>query len=304
MRIVGIDENGLGPQLGPLIVTAVGLDIEGDYDAQACAQLGQSLALGDSKAFSAVGHMQQAEGFTLALCQKLWDTSPSTMDALCDQLIAEGSRSLKRSCPDALNQRQCWQAPMPLPAWGGTIQNGQTSLERLAAQGIHLRWAQSRVVCVKRLNDARSQGRTRLRVNLDQFEHLIEAAWQSLGNDSKIICGMVGGMRHYEKHLQRIPIAQGLEQKRQQCAYRSTQGGELSFEVDADAQHLPVGLASMVGKYLRELFMERQNRFYQHHDKELSKVSGYHDPKTQKFIEQSRVLRQQLQIDDHCFRRA
>jgi ribonuclease HII len=50
------------------------------------------------------------------------------------------------------------------------------------------------------------------------------------------------------------------------------------FEVDADGLHTPVAVASMVGKYVRELAMERQNRFYAKHDAALPSPSGYHDP--------------------------
>ena len=73
--------------------------------------------------------------------------------------------------------------------------------------------------------------------------------------------------------------------------------------MDADANHLPVAMASMIGKYVREVSMERLNRYYVGHDPSLPRVSGYHDPKTRDMVERTQALRYKLQIADACFER-
>jgi hypothetical protein len=59
----------------------------------------------------------------------------------------------------------------------------------------------------------------------------------------------------------------------------------------------------MIGKYLRELIMERQNRYYLERDPLLRRVSGYHDPNTKDFVERSLPLRERLGITKECFER-
>jgi len=119
------------------------------------------------------------------------------------------------------------------------------------------------------------------------------------------VCGMVGGIRSYPDKLRHLP-------REQTSAVRATKGtlaydvvgiGQVRFEIDADARHLPVAFASMIGKYVRELWMERQNRFYRGHDASLESVSGYHDPTTQRFVAGSLALRDRLGIDLACFER-
>ena len=116
---------------------------------------------------------------------------------------------------------------------------------------------------------------------------------------------MVGGIRDYPSYFEHLRGRElfVLEQTAKASRYRSPGLGTFSFEVDADARHLPVALASMVGKYVRELAMERQNRFYASHDAELPRASGYHDPVTRRFVDGSRPLRKRLGIVDSCFER-
>ncbi len=49
----------------------------------------------------------------------------------------------------------------------------------------------------------------------------------------------------------------------------------ISFAREADARHLPVALASMTAKYVRELHMARMNRFFVGHQPELKPTAGY-----------------------------
>jgi ribonuclease HII len=79
--------------------------------------------------------------------------------------------------------------------------------------------------------------------------------------------------------------------------------GEIRFEVDADARHLPVSLASIVGKYIREVCMLRIGEFYRREVPGLKLASGYHDPVTRQFIVETRQARRHLGIVSDCFHR-
>lgn len=50
---------------------------------------------------------------------------------------------------------------------------------------------------------------------------------------------------------------------------------KVTFTVGAESQHLPTALASMTAKYLRELWMERFNRFFHAVDENLRPTAGY-----------------------------
>jgi ribonuclease HII len=75
---------------------------------------------------------------------------------------------------------------------------------------------------------------------------------------------------------------------------------ELRFVRDGDALHLPVAVASMIGKYLRELAMERLGASLGAAE---DPPSGYRDGRTKAFVRESAALRAALGLPDSCFLR-
>ena len=49
----------------------------------------------------------------------------------------------------------------------------------------------------------------------------------------------------------------------------------LHFVTKADQKYLPVSLASMVSKYIRELLVERINKYFLKHQPQLKPTAGY-----------------------------
>jgi ribonuclease HII len=299
--VIGVDENGLGPVLGPLVVTGVGLAVA-RYAKDRHGALGRELGIDDSKSTAAFGKVARAEGLALAVFEALWGTLPRDVDALFARLLRRPLSTLKAPCPQS-TRPQCWSAPLPLPCFGGDVEEGRATLAGLAARGVHVRFAQSEAVCTSELNQRLARGQSRVEVDLEAMELLLCDARTQLGEELVAICGMVGGIRNYPerfRHFTRDAVkprrttAHGL-------AYDVADIGRVSFEIDADQGHLPVAFASMIGKYVRELWMERQNAFYRPHLAAAADVSGYHDPLTRRFIDASRALRTELAIDDACF---
>jgi hypothetical protein len=70
----------------------------------------------------------------------------------------------------------------------------------------------------------------------------------------------------------------------------------LTFEVEADDRHLPVSLASMVSKYIRELLMDRMNVYFGKMDAGLKPTAGYWQD-GRRFIEELRTRLPHLGID-------
>jgi hypothetical protein len=139
------------------------------------------------------------------------------------------------------------------------------------------------------------------------------------------VCGKVGSMSDYSRYFLG-PLSGRLhttvtEAPSASC-YRFAGLGYVSFVRDADAKHPLVMLASLVGKYVRELLVTRVWQHYAEHTPRLSArdpdsgssgsgpspsgqpVSGYHDPLTESFVRATALVRRQQRIPDVCFERA
>lgn len=303
MYLVGVDENGLGPLLGPLVTTAVTLEV-GRYQPERFAQLGRDLGIDDSKTTAGFGQMKLAEGLALAVFERLIGEVPRDMDVLFGGLLLDAPATLQSFCPKG-TRAQCWSDAPRLPCLGGEVEQGRAILRGLSERRVTLVRARSAVSCAGTLNRLLRAGQSRVEVDLELMERLVIDARAAVPGPVRAICGMVGGIRNYPakmRHLSRErlvakPAAGGT------LAYDVADLGHLRFEIDADANHLPVAFASMLGKYVRELWMERQNRFYRALQPSLADVSGYHDPVTQRFVAESAALRARIGIDDECFMR-
>jgi hypothetical protein len=102
------------------------------------------------------------------------------------------------------------------------------------------------------------------------------------GEEIEIVADKHGGRNFYGPLLERIfpgSRVQSFEEGERCSRYRvKTREGAFSirFEPEADSRHFTVALASMICKYLRELFMERLNAFFlERVDRELKPTAGY-----------------------------
>jgi hypothetical protein len=62
-------------------------------------------------------------------------------------------------------------------------------------------------------------------------------------------------------------------------------------------------LASLVGKYVRELLMHQIATYYPPAAETELAPSGYHDPVTARFVDRTALLRQKQRIPKTCFER-
>ena len=302
---MGVDENGLGPRLGPLVASSVTLRTS-SYRRGTLCRRGLALGLTDSKQTGGFGRMGFTESVALALIERVCGQPPPSADALLDG-IAPGTREqLRTRCPNESTSAQCWGSNLDLPMFGGDVTYGRTLLDRLIGRSsLRIADVQTRVACPGMLNSRLAEGRNKLAVDLELFEDLIVTT-QARQRDSLLaVCGMIGGIRDYAARFgrfeqDRVAEPQG---RRGQRKYAVQGIGEIRFEVDADARHLPVALASIVGKYVREICMRRIGAFYQEQIPEITLASGYHDPVTTRFIQATEPERRRLRIADNCFQR-
>jgi len=301
---IGVDENGLGARLGPLVVTAVlasvteqGARVLGRRPPKRLAQ-----DLGDSKQL--MSHKDFALGEAWARALTGGDVAePKT---LFESLSLEKDEELRSPCPSHVEE-QCWsEVRDAFVAEAEDVARVKKHIGWWADRGVVIHAVRSSVVCTKKLNDSKSAGGNRFISDLHAMERLVLDLHGMAGTEITAVCGKVGGMGDYSKFFGPLSMRLHavLAQGKAQSAYHFPGLGELRFVRDADAKDSLVMLASIVGKYVRELLMSRVSGYYRHGDDTLEAVSGYHDPVTSRFVKATSLVRKQRRIPDSCFERA
>jgi len=311
---IGADENGLGPQLGPMIVTAVMARVARGKERIVTQKPRGHLAkrLGDSKGLVSHGNIGLGEAWTRVLVERGAGnarnaTAKSPAD-LVQSVSLDDHAELTQPCPSHV-EAQCWSVQdeqfEPGDAVKKTMGQLQRDLDRLEQRGLEVVAVRSVIVCTRRLNQAAERGQSRFVVDLNAMERLIVALRDMAGTDVDAECGKVGGFGKYGKAFGplggRLHVV--LEEGRARSAYRFAGIGDIAFVRDCDDSNILVGMASLVGKYLRELLMARIVRHYRQQDDRLPAASGYHDPVTGKFVLTTESLRRKARVPDSCFLR-
>src|SRR6266511_2710939 len=145
---IGIDENGLGPRLGPLVVTAVVARVTADGHIVAARKPRGALAkrLGDSKAMVSHGDVALGEAWARALGARL-GLDATGPDSLIHGLALDTKSELRRICPSHV-EAQCWNVQTEsFQADGDLVARVAKDLERLAGRGVDIVGVRSGLVC-------------------------------------------------------------------------------------------------------------------------------------------------------------
>jgi ribonuclease HII len=301
---IGVDENGLGARLGPLVVTAVLARVTEQGSRVLSRRPPKRLAvdLGDSKQLMSHKDFALGEAWARALTGRRAEAPKD----LFETLSLEGPPALRAHCPSHVEE-QCWS-----PA-GDAFVAEQADIDRIsrhaswwAERGVTIEAVRCSVICTKRLNDSKNSGGNRFISDLHAMERLVLELHGLAGTEITAICGKVGGMGDYSSFFG--PLSMRLHavisRTKAVSAYHFPGLGELHFVRDADAKDSLVMLASIIGKYVRELLMARVSGYYRRSDDTLEAVSGYHDPVTSRFVKATSLVRKQQRIPDGCFERA
>jgi ribonuclease HII len=313
---IGVDENGLGARLGPLIVTAVLAEASANGEQWLRRRPRGRLArdLGDSKNLVAHGNVDLGE----AWARVVGAPQASSPGELLEVISRKTTRELRAFCPNIV-QSQCWNTrDEEFTSNPDTIRRLQHHRQTLTLRGVRILRVKTEIVCVEQLNRERGQGSNRFLSDLHAMERLVLSLRSEMDHDVIAVLGKVGGMSDYTSYFGPLGgrLHVQLEQSRRVSAYQFPQIGQLRFVQDADGQDALVMLASLIGKYVRELLMGRIWRFYDlkssapaqqgEHSRGArsdSPVSGYHDPRTRAFVEASKLLRHERRVPTSCFER-
>ncbi len=286
---VGIDEAGFGPILGPLVVSSsafslphnlIGTDLWQILRrslAQKRKHLAGRLLITDSKkAYSRSLGTKHLERTVLA-CLKCLGREPCTLTELIALL-----------CPDCLARLSDY----PWYKEAGNCQLGAEPADiklasavlndDLSANGIKLLDLKSCCLDVGHYNKMVDSVKNKARVLFTATSRLIKSAFDEFGGDElQIVVDRQGGRVRYRANLQRMfegMELQILSENPAASSYELAAGGRkmrLHFVVGADERYLPVSLASMVSKYLRELLVANINRYFTGFHSDLKPTAGY-----------------------------
>ena len=287
--LVGIDEAGFGPILGPMIVSSSTFSLPHHLIKTDLWQIlrrsvgnkrkrlaGRLLIVDSKKAYSkslGIKHLQR----TVLASLRCLDKEPATLIELLGLL-----------CPDCLERLKDY--PWYEGAGGYCLSPDEMDMavastvlkNDLALGGIALLELGSCCLDVAYYNQMIANVKNKASVLFTATSRLIKSAYDNFADDDlQIIVDRQGGRVYYRKNLQRMFSDMELKIIRESPAASSYElhadgrGMRLHFVVRADKRFLPVSLASMVSKYLRELLVDNINRYFAGHCADIKPTAGY-----------------------------
>ncbi len=296
--VLGIDEAGYGPLLGPLVIgatlwrvppRAVSADWWDLLDAAVCRQVDRAssrLPVGDSKKiYDRKRGLHTLERTVLAF----GSAAGLPCETLGELLRALGFAPTPQSepCP--------WYRDLNLDL----PQDPARSAFAGAAAHLSKTLAEHEVTCLSLRTEVLTEGAYNRRVAnthnkaavlLEAVLRLIQwGASHAAESDLYVLVDRLGGRADYrgtlmdafaDRHLHIVEMSDAASRYR-----LSTQHNDwhISFTVDGDQQHLPIALASMLAKYVRESLMARFNAYWQTLSPDLTPTAGYYQD-AQRFL--------------------
>lgn len=283
---IGTDEAGYGPNLGPLLITATAWQFPAGTTAEQCwDQLSEAvcshsperadqLQVADSKQLYSPGKSITALEKAVLSILRLSDQTPTTFQEL-------GQAVAGQPFQQDIGQETCLNDEpirLPLDTAPDLIDRSTQKLKQtLQSAQATLVSVRSRVIFPPEFNRLVEQAGSKGRVLSTETLKLVADLIREYQPDSaQVICDKHGGRNRYDELLSaafddRMVFRQ--EEGRHLSRYRLDQT-EFRFQTKAE-EHLPVALASMVSKYVREVAMHEFNAWWRERIPSLKPTQGY-----------------------------
>jgi len=313
--LLGIDEAGYGPNLGPLIISSSGWKVPegvcGDdlYErlktviaasaTRSARATDQRVAIADSKAL-----YQSGKGLRL-LERGLWaawaliDRRPAVCGEVWELLTGPDDGPRRDALCDGWDRM-----PAPLDFDTTEIDRLRPRLcEAVARACVRLVDLQSIAIFPREFNKVVERSGSKGAALSHWTLQLVARMIEPLGNEPiSILCDKHGGRDRYLPLLMNCfpdRFIEVVSEGRWKSVYRfgpAERRVEIAFQAKGES-HLPTALASMASKYLRELAMRAFNDFWRQHVADLQATAGY-PVDAKRFKADIAAAQQSLDVDD------
>ncbi len=313
MIIAGIDEAGYGPLLGPLTVGCCAMRVirpaEVSDSTDLWSLLDRAVArkrstrgllhVADSKrVYTPAQGLRELERSVLAFvaCRVANDSAPTgtfdSLNALLERLLTdrgEDVASLPWYCPTELEKH-----PAEITPDAATLAHGMLR-RSLVESGVEVVAARVHAVSEKRLNRLFDAMRNKSAVSFNFVAEHMQYLLDHFADEGLLIwCDRQGGREHYDAVLRTmfegwdVAIEGETTERaeyslRQKVPPRRAAGSDkrsdavvrLIFSEKAEERAMPVALASMFAKYVREVLMHRFNAYWLARAPGVKPTAGY-----------------------------
>lgn len=275
MKVIGIDENGYGPVLGPLVITGASFEIKGNPALKEILELCMTPVpqLKESKLTFRKGKGRETALKILNLFKENQNKikgyvnfSNSIMDCKVEEKMFCYT---PREFLSEIYKDRSYSSDIPLPVNVKPLEFA------------------SRVICVRDFNNLSEKGLVKTKILFKEILKIIEVLNPS--ENDLILCDNLSSTKNYER------IFNGFITKEPQdiipenfSGWLRVKGKEtkIIFSIDGDRKYFPVAIASNIGKLLREIGMDFFNRGLNKTGWERGlRISGYRDKKTRRAVQ-------------------
>jgi ribonuclease HII len=299
MWIIGIDEAGYGPNLGPFIMTSVACRVPDHCHPANLWDLlhpavrrsedaddGQLLIDDSKRVYTAHGLAGLERGVFSVFgnpTRKSEIRKPKTENRIKLATLIDWA------CPDDGDElrREVWYRgtqTLPIHLVSADLDPWAVRFAAACAAANVEDWrVRSVIVCPRRFNALLDEGGTKGHVLAHALMYLLRWQRSNLpGEDDLVFCIDKHGGRNTYAAMIHHALADGIvlvERESMACSTYRVHSLErdvrLMFQPRADGEYFCVALASMASKYLREVLMLEFNRFWQEHKPDLKPTAGY-----------------------------
>ena len=289
--VIGIDEAGYGPNLGPLVMTSVTAWVPERLLAADLWHIlrkavrrpsdppDRRVVVGDSKlVYSPAKGLEDLEATVLAVLFEEHAENERILEHYLQQFCPA-------SVPDLRSEP--WftgRCPLPMRCEKPLLHKAAARFRRTSAER-KVQWGPVRnvVMCPRRFNRLLDEWGSKGAILGNALTDLL--TWsRGLGDGSEAVHVIVdkhGGRNTYAPMLQHA-LPDGMVVANEEGAERSTYTFlssqapmRFTFQPRADQEHFCVALASMISKYVREALMHEFNDFWQTHVPGIKPTAGY-----------------------------